>query len=112
MNRFVVVCKYIMHIPFYFIENSWCFLEIHIKNNSYWIDWNVIYDENHIEIKYISEITLDFKNNSNILCIKDNKKLYDFNHDYNLISVDGSCSLDTLSNLKNIYDEFLYIDQK
>ena len=110
-----------MHIPFYFIENSWCFLEIHIKTNSYWIDWNVIYNNHHSEIKDKTEITLNFTNNSNILCVKDNeycyyntetKKIYDFNDDYNLISVDGSCSLDTLNNLKNIYDEFLYIDQK
>lgn len=96
-------------------------MEIHIKNNSYWIYWNAIYDNNHSEIKNTSEVTLDFTNNSNILCVKENeycyyntetKKIYDFYNDYNIISVDGSRSLDTLNNLKNIYDEFLYIDQK
>lgn len=108
-------------IPFYFVENSWCILEIYLKNNCYWIDWNVIYDKNNIQIKEKNKITLDFKHNSNILCIKDNKYCYyntdnkkiydlsDLSDSNNILSIDGSRSLETLSNLKNVYDEFIYI---
>jgi hypothetical protein len=106
-----------MYIPFYFIEDSWCILEIYIKNNCYWIDWNVIYDNNNIEIKDKNKISLDYTNNSYILCVRDNrycyyntddKIIYDLYDHYNLFSIDGSQSLNTLNNLKNEYDEFIY----
>ena len=109
---------YIMFIPFYFIENSWCLLEVYIKNNCYWIDWNIIYDKNNIEFKNKSDIILDFTTNKNILCLKDNnyfyyntdnKITYEFNNYYNFISIDGSHSLESLNKLKNIYnEEFMY----
>lgn len=106
-----------MIFPFYFIEGSWCLLEVYIKNNCYWIDWNVIYDKNNFEVTDKREINLDLFNHKNILCLKDNKycyyntdnkTLYDFDSYYNIISIDGSHSLESLSKLKKIYNEFLY----
>jgi hypothetical protein len=107
-----------MFIPFYYIENVWCFLEISIKHNCYWIDWNIIYDKNNNEIKDKNEISLDFLQNTNALCVKDNKYcyynnkiIYDIQEDYNVISIDGSHSLEALKSLNTKYDEFIYILQ-
>jgi hypothetical protein len=106
-----------MDIPLYFIEDVWCILEVYIRNNCYWIDWNVIYDNNNKEINEKCKITLEFTSNQNIVCIKDNnfclynnvdKQIHYFNDYYNVISIDGSHSIDTLSDLKNKYEEFLY----
>lgn len=106
-----------MIIPFYYIENSWCLLEINIKNNCYWIDWNLIYDKYNNEITDKNNLSLEFITNSNILCIKNSKycyynsidkKIYDLSNYYNIFSIDGSNSLNSLSNLKNTYEEFIY----
>lgn len=104
-----------VNIPFYYIENSWCFLEIYIKkNNCYWIDWNTILDgDDSLDEERCKEFTA--MKNTNVLCIKDNTYYYyntdtkiisPFQSEYNIISVDGSRSFDTLSNLKNKYKEF------
>jgi hypothetical protein len=106
-----------MSIPFYLIENSWCILEIIIKNNCYWIEWNVIYDNDNNEIRDKNKMTFDYTSHTNILCIIDNKYCYyntdnkvihEFNDYFNILSIDGSRSLETLSQLKNKYNEFLF----
>lgn len=106
-----------MIIPLYFIENSWCFLEIIIHNNSYWIDWDIIRDEYGNEIVRESDINLDYINNKNLLCIGNNKYcyystknnlIYEFNNKKSILSVDGTNSLESLANLKISYKEILY----
>jgi len=68
-------------------------------------------------IKIILKEWNNFTNNSNILCVKDtnyciyntdNKIVYYLYDHYNILSIDGSKSLKTLGNLKNIYNEFIY----
>jgi hypothetical protein len=62
-------------IPTYFVENSWCYLNVEIKrNNTYWIDWSEC--EEIIDEKYFGPINItDFANfkfkqtNNNILCV-------------------------------------------
>ena len=105
-----------MIVPLYLIENYWCYLEVSIKNNCYWIDWNVIIDNNNNEIKDKNKINLDYLINKNVLCLNNfyyyfntyNKKIFDFNNNFNFMSVDGTNSLSTLNNLKNIYENFDY----
>ena len=50
-----------MSIHLYFVDESWCFLNVK-PNNTYWIDWLTIFDEQ-------------------LLCIKENKyHFYDINN--------------------------------
>lgn len=106
-----------MIIPLYNLDNSWHFLEVFKKNNSYWIDWSVIYDTKNIEVTDKNKINLYNIKYQNMLCIVDNKYnyynsddkiIYLFDNNYNIISVDGTNSLETLSNVKNLYNELLY----
>lgn len=93
------------------------FLEISIKNNSYWIDWNIIIDKDGKEVSKDNKINIDHINNKNILCIENNNYcyynrinnlIYNFNYNYKIISIDGSNLLDTLPNLEKSYNKLLY----
>ena len=107
-----------MIVPLYYVEDSWCFLNVCIKrNNIYWIEWGFIYNERNNEISEEKNITLEYICNKNVLCIKDNMYLYyninnktfcKFNNIFNILSVDGTKTLETLCNLKDTYKEFLY----
>lgn len=105
-----------MILPFYYIEDTWCFLEVSIKkNNIYWIDWDVVYDkdgvEDVIDLQYLSK-------DKNILCIDNNnnysyynttdQKIYVFQPNYSIYSIDGTNSFERMSSLKKTYPEFLY----
>lgn len=54
----------------YNVNNSWCFLNIYIKqNNTYWMDWE--------ECEFINDfINTKIMSNKNILCIKDDTYCY------------------------------------
>jgi len=98
-----------MIIPFYFIEDSWCFLEVKIKKNSYWIDWNILYDRNGDEISNKNDIDIScFEKNTNIVCIKNdayyyydttNKIIKLFNSNNTILSIDGTNSFETLHDI-------------
>jgi hypothetical protein len=98
-----------MIIPFYYIEDAWCFLEVKIKNNSYWIDWNILYDKNGDEISNKMDINITcIQNNTNIVCIENdtyyyydntNKIIKPFNYNYTILSIDGTKSFETLHDI-------------
>ena len=108
-----------MIIPFYYIEDTWCYLEISIKYNKiYWVDWNVVYDKDGFEITDKNIIDLHhFSNEKNILSIDNNqycyynatnKKIYQFQPNYNIYCIYGINSFDRISSLKESYPEYLY----
>lgn len=109
-----------MILPFYYVENTWCFLEVSIKkNNIYWIDWDVVYDNNGNEVIDSNLIDLQYlSKDKNILCIDNNnnysyynttdQKIYTFQPNYSIYSIDGTNSFERMPSLKKTYPEFLY----
>jgi len=109
-----------MTIPFYHIEYTWCFLEISIKYNKiYWVDWNVVYDKDGVEVIDSNIIDLQYlSKDKHILCIDNNnnysyynttdKKIYTFQPNYSIYCIYGTNSFDRISSLNKTYPEFLY----
>jgi len=102
-----------MIVRLYLIDNTWWFLNVYLKtNDTYWIDWEVIYNKLGEEVNNITdktEINLDYIGHKNVLCMKDDKYYYyDTNNKILQLSVDGISSLENLHNLQNKYDSFIY----
>jgi hypothetical protein len=106
-----------MILPFYYIEDTWCILEVSIKkNNIYWIDWDVVYDKDGVEVIDSNLIDLQYlSKDKNILCIDNNNnysyyntteyKIYTFQPNYNIYPMN---SFVIMSYLNKTYPEFLY----
>ena len=95
-----------MTTQIYYIDNTWCFLNIDLKhNNTYWIDWE--------ECEFIND-SINTKNmrNKNILFIKDGKYCYyDTNNSTYYYLEDKTLSLcvdniKCLSNLNLLNDKY------
>jgi hypothetical protein len=106
-----------INIVLYYVENSWCFLNISLKNNNiYWIDWECIYDKNGNLITNKKDITLDYIYDKNLLFRKDetyfyynttSKTIYDLTNKILQLSVEGTNNLDNLYKIENEFDTYI-----
>jgi len=96
-----------MKIPLYYIDKSYCLLEVTFHNsNTFWIDWFEI-DINGVELI----------ENCNILCIDNNnycyyntneKKIYNFKStDILTLCVDN---IKLMSELNSLNNKYLYVN--
>jgi hypothetical protein len=62
----------------FYVEDEWCYLNVYIKNNIYWIDWELYYydiDTNPL-LRKVEQKRRGHREPFNILCIKDNDFYY------------------------------------
>jgi hypothetical protein len=89
-------------IQLFQIENSWCFLNVCVKqNNTYWIDWVTLCDIN----EDTPCINLELFGENNILCFKDNDFQYYnavYNQTYKLSNMVLSLCVDGIKNLSDL----------
>lgn len=101
-----------MYIPFYLIDDTWCFLEINLRNHIYWIDWEDSNKRNELDIK------LENIMEKNLLCISNNKyfiyktkdkTISEFLSSYQIYTGDGDDKIPIFSKIKDFYPEFIYL---
>jgi hypothetical protein len=96
-----------MKIPLYFLDNSWCFIEITINPDSeVLLDWT--------ELETDIEAFIEGPTDTNILCLHDNrhcyynpskKEIFEFDHSINIsmsLIIRNFNMLDRLAEINNL----------